>query len=90
MKIKENYILQNIADKWVVINVDSASVDFNRILALNETGRLLWEKLADGARADALADALTQQFGADPATAKQDTDRFIRELKELGCMDDEN
>lgn len=89
MKIKEEYILQNIAGKWIVIDTNARSVNFNKLLALNETGKLLWEKLEQGADMEALVAALIDGFGVDAETARNDAAAFIRNLKELECIDDE-
>ena len=89
MKLKEEYILQKIADQWVVIDTNGRSVNFNRLLALNESGRFLWETLEAGAEREELISALTGHFGIDPARATADADAFIQKLKELGCMEDE-
>ncbi len=90
MKIKEEYVLQSIADKWIVIDTNSKSVNFNKVLALNASGKFLWEKLEEGMKSDALVSALIKQFGIAQATAEKDVDKFIQELKDLGCMDNES
>lgn len=87
MKIKEEYILQNIADKWVVIDTNARSVNFNRILSLNNSGKFLWEQLEQGATFDELVNALTESFGIDEDLARKDVEKFIRELKDLECVD---
>ena len=89
MKIKDEYILQNIAGKDVVIDTNARSVNFNKILALNSTGKILWEQLEDGASCDSLATALVNQFGIDAERARIDAESFIRELTELGCIENE-
>ena len=89
MKIKEEYILQNIADKWVVINTNAKSVNFNKILSLNESGKFLWEQLENGTEAEDLVNALMEHFGIDEDLARADVEKFIRELKDLECLDDE-
>ncbi len=89
MKIKEEYILQNIADKWVVINTNAKSVNFNKILFLNNSGRFLWEQLETGTEAGGLVDGLMKHFGIDKDLAEKDVEKFICELKDLECVDDE-
>ena len=89
MKIKEEYILQNIADKWVVINTNAKSVNFNKILSLNNSGKFLWEQLETGAEAEDLVITLMEHFAIDKALAVADVEKFICELKDLECLDDE-
>ena len=87
MKIKEEYVLQNIADQWVVIDTNAKSVNFNKILALNSSGKVLWDKLEEGADENALANALVDHFGIDQETALKDVKQFIGELEKLECIE---
>ena len=89
MKLKEEYVLQKIAEQWVVIDTNGRSVNFNRLLALNESGRFLWEQLESGADEPGLISALTERFGIDRSRAAGDVDAFLTKLKELECIEDE-
>lgn len=89
MKIKDEYILQNIAGKWVVIDTNARSVNFNKLLTLNNTGKLLWDMLEEGAERDALVSALEKQYGIDRESAESDVDAFVLKLKELECLESE-
>ena len=76
MKLNENFVLRQIVGSWVAVAVGQASVDFNGMLRLNDTGVLLWNKLKDGADEQDLARALTQ-----------DVQGFLRQLQEAGCLE---
>ena len=89
MKIKEEYLLQNIADKWIVIDTNGKSVNFNKILSLNDSGKFLWERLEAGAEADELVSGLMARFGIDQALARRDVETFIGKLQELECIEHE-
>ena len=89
MKIKDEYILQNIADKWIVINTNAKSVNFNKILSLNDSGKFLWEQLEAGVEIDDLINRLKDNFEIDEKLAQKDVERFVSELKKLECVDDE-
>jgi hypothetical protein len=38
MKIKSGYIMREVADNYVVVPTGQATVDFNGMITLNETG----------------------------------------------------
>ena len=59
MKLKEDFLLRQVADTWVVMPVGQSMMDFNGMLTLNETGALLWRALGEGADLDGLVAALT-------------------------------
>ena len=42
MKLKEDFLLRQVADTWVVMPIGQEMLDFNGMLTLNETGAFLW------------------------------------------------
>ena len=87
MKLKENFILRQVAQTWVVLPLAAESLDFNGMLTLNETGALLWKALEQGGDREALADALTAEYTVDRATALSDVDEFLAKLAKAGCLE---
>ena len=41
MKIKDGFVLRQVADTWVVMPLGQQSLDFDGMLTLNDTGALL-------------------------------------------------
>ena len=87
MKLKEEFVLRQVADVWVVLPVGKTSVDFNGMLTLNESGALLWNTLEQGGDREKLSDALLAEYEVDRETALADVDEFIAKLKEIGCLE---
>ena len=87
MIIKNEYVLQIIADQCIVVDTNAKSVNFNKILALNESGKFLWKLLEEGGDRASLSSALAKNFGIDAGLAEKDADAFICKLEELGCLD---
>ena len=87
MKLNENFVLRQIVGSWVVVAVGKASVDFNGMHRLNETGVLLWNRLKDGASAQELTDALTAEYDVSPEQAAADVDAFLQQLQKAGCLE---
>lgn len=87
MKLKENFMLRQVAQTWVVLPLAAESLDFNGMLTLNETGALLWKALEQGGDREALADALTAEYTVDRATALSDVDEFLAKLAKSGCLE---
>ena len=42
MKIKEGFLLREVAGKYVVVPLGAQSVDFRCLITLNEAGTFLW------------------------------------------------
>lgn len=87
MKLKENFVLRRVLNNWVVLPLGAATVDFNGILNLNDSGALLWQRLEQGADREDLADALTAQYDVSRAQALADVDEFYAVLVNAGCAE---
>lgn len=87
MKLKENFVLRRVLNNWVVLPLGAATVDFNGILNLNDSGALLWQRLEQGAGREELADALTSQYEVSRAQALADVDEFYAVLVNAGCAE---
>lgn len=86
-KLKEGFLLRQVADNWVVLPVGQLSVDFNGMLSLNDSGALLWKALERGGDREALVDALTAEYEVDRAAALADVDEFLNRLAQAGCLE---
>lgn len=87
MKIKSDFALRQVADTWVVIPLGAATVNFDGMMTLNETGALLWQKLEQGSDRQLLADALMQEYDVERPQALTDVDEFLEKLRKVGCVE---
>lgn len=87
MKIKENFVLRQVADTWVVLPLGSATLDFNGMLTLNESGVLLWQMLEQGSDRDALVERLLSEYEVSRQEAAADVEEFLNKLIQAGCVD---
>ena len=88
MKIKDGYMLRDVAGYYVVVPVGDAALDFNGMINLNETGALLWKILSDGADAETLVSALLAEYDVTPDIAKRDVEGFIIKMREANLIDE--
>ena len=87
MKLNENFVLRQVADTWVVLPLGEASVDFNGMLTLNESGAMLWQALERGADREKLVDTLLAEYDVSREVAVSDVDAFLRKLVDAGCLE---
>lgn len=86
MKIKEGFMLRNVAGKNIVVAVGSASMDFDGLISLNETGTFLWNLLEVGADYVTLVGRFLDEYDVDEATAKSDISAFLAKAKEADLI----
>ena len=61
--------------------VGEATIDFNGMMSLNETGAFLFEKMIEGTTKEQLIEQLMSQYEIDADTAKNDVEEFIEKVK---------
>ncbi len=79
MKIKEGFILRQVAGDTVVL--PSGDMDINAMITLNETGTFLWQKLEQDTTVDELVAAVLAEYETDEATARAAVEGFVEKLK---------
>ena len=88
MKIKEGFIVKEIAAQSVVIALGEASKIFNGLIKLNDTGRFIWDKLSEGMEASDIAEAMLSEYeGVDKETAEKDVEKFIDVLRGANILE---
>ena len=80
MKIKDGFILREIAGNFIVIAIGNTVKDFNGVITLNETGAFLWKQLEKGATKEQLLEALLNEYEVTQEIALQHIDKFIEKL----------
>ena len=86
MKIKDGFILREVADSFIVVAVGDAVKSFKGVINLNETGALLWKTLQKGAEEKDLIDALLNNYEVEKELAERDVNAFITKLTEAGLI----
>mgnify|MGYP003273388311 CR=1 FL=1 len=81
MKIKEGFLLRKVAGSNVVVPVGEATLDFNGMMSLNETGAFLFQKLMEGIDEESLIEALMAEYDVDKEVAAKDVEEFIAKVE---------
>ena len=87
MKLKNGFILREVAGSTVVVSLDPEHT-FGSMLKLNGTGKLLWERLSEESTVSSLTAALTAEYEIDEGTAQGDVERFLDMLRSFGVLEE--
>lgn len=82
MKIKDGFILREVAGSYIVVAVGDAVKTFNGVITLNETSAFLWNVLIKGATEEELVNALLGEYEVEKETAEKGVKAFINRLTE--------
>lgn len=90
MKIKEGYVLREVAGSNIVIPVGNAQMSFSGIMTLNDVGTFIWNLLdrEGGAEKQEILEAVLNEYDADEETVSKDIDRFIIKLQAQKLLED--
>ena len=85
-KIKEGFIVRRIGGQIMAVPTGRLTSDIHGMIALTESGELLWKALENGADEQTLTDILTENYEVDSETALSDVKKFLDGLKEQGAL----
>lgn len=88
MKIKEGYVLREVARNNIVVPLGDAEVSFKGIMTLNDVGTFIWKILENGATKEELLNAVLNKYDVDEETASKDIDRYIVKLRAEKIIED--
>ena len=87
MKIKQGFVLRQVADATIVVPAGKASLDFNGMITLNDTAAFLWKLLEEETDEDALLAAMLKEYDVDADTARAGIEKFLGKLKNEGLLE---
>lgn len=87
MKIKDGFIIKQVAGSTVAAATGDAAERFNGIITLNETGEWLFKKLMDGTSEENLIKDFLSEYDVTEDVAKADIDEFINKLKKEDILE---
>jgi len=87
MRINDCFVLQEIADEFIVVPVAEEAERLHGIIKLNETGAFIWRYLSEkSATREEIIRALQSEYKIEKEKATFDTDTFIKKIDSFGCI----
>ena len=89
MKQKEGFVLRDVCGEHVIVGEGLGTIDFGKLISLNETAAWLWRKAAEMVdfSVDTLTTALCEEYDVAPETAKDDVTKMVAQWQELGIVE---
>lgn len=82
MRIRQGYILKEVADEYFAIPFEAAYENQGAMISLNRTGAFLWQLLEDECTKESLCDALAQEYRVAPEVADEAVSAFLEMLRD--------
>ena len=88
MKIKDGFLLREIAGTHVVVPVAERVIEFKGMMILNEHGLFVWNMLQSNHTFDEILASILNEYDIDADTAKADLDEFLARVRKNGALEE--
>lgn len=88
MKIKDGFVIREIAGESIVIATGELSKTFHGMIKLNSTGKEIWQMLTDGSDEDAICAAFAEKYDVDKDSVVSDVKRFVDVVRNAGLLEE--
>lgn len=89
MRVKNDFIFRKIAQENLLIPTGEAALTTKGLIALSESGALIYQKLQSECTREDLISALTAEYDVSEAVAGEDVDAFLAQMRGLNMLVEE-
>lgn len=87
MKLKQEFVLREIAGDNLLIPVVGAEDEFHGIITFNETGVYIWKLIEQGKEEEEIVEMLTNEYDVTKDQARKNVEELCEKLKTLGVLE---
>lgn len=88
MKIKNGYILRDVAGVSFAVPVGDESVGNNKMITVNETGKAMWKALEKNITREELLNKMLSEYDVGADVLNKDIDEFLNTLRANGLLEE--
>lgn len=88
MKIKDGFILKDVAGSKIVIATGSAKLDFNGVITFNNVGADVFTMLDGTKTVEEIVSHIAADYGVDEATVKADVHKLIDKMRKHNLIEE--
>lgn len=86
MRLKDDFILHNTGDDFVIIATGEAAKNFNGMIKLNNMGGEIVTLLKNEITEEEVVKAIVDKYEVDYDTAKEDITNLLSSLRKVGII----
>lgn len=88
MKIKEGFILKDVAGSKIVIATGKERMSFNGVITFNAVGAEIFELLDGTNTSEEIVAKISGEYNVDSATVKKDFEALVEKLRKHNMLDE--
>lgn len=81
MRIKDGFILKDVAGSKIVIATGSAKLDFNGVITFNDVGAEVFTMLDGTNTVEDIVSHIAAEYGIEETTVKADIEKLIDKMR---------
>lgn len=89
MKQKEGFVLRTVCGENVIVGEGLGTIDFGKLISLNETAAWLWKKAGEMGDfdIDSLTAALCEEYEVEQNQARADVTKMVTQWQGIGIVE---
>ncbi len=88
MKIKDGFILKDVAGSKIVIATGSAKLDFNGVITFNNVGADVFTMLDGTNSVESIIARISADYGVDEKLVTTDVHKLIEKMKKFNLIEE--
>lgn len=88
MKIKDGFVIREVAGQWVVIPTEEVSEVFSGMIKLNCTAKDIWEALENEKTEEDIIEMLCTKYSISHERAENGVHSFLTEMSKHGFIEE--
>ncbi|HJD01179.1 MAG TPA: PqqD family protein [Candidatus Mediterraneibacter excrementavium] len=86
MKIKEGFVLRQIADQWMAVPIGGMAEKVHGLIALNDTAADIWKILQEDHTEQEVVDILRLSYDSEEGELEQSVKEFVQTLEQSDIL----
>lgn len=86
MRIKNGFVLREVAGQPIVVATGEASKEFHGMVKLNQTGKDIWQGLMEGLTEEQIVEKLAEHYQVTKEKAAEDTRKLLGQMEQAGFL----
>ena len=87
MKIKEGFVLRQIADQWMAVPIGGMAEKVHGLIALNDTAADIWKILQEDHTEQEVVELLSREYDEETQVLEENVQSFVSELKKQDLIE---
>ena len=82
-KLKAKFVAREVGNEMILVPLTGNVAQMSELFTLNETARFIWQNITENTTIADIENLMTNEFDIDTETAKEDIDKFMKQLESM-------